>query len=810
MSFFQQTVVSQYLKQQDAAVIRRQWAIFQAIFHDAAKQQNIRNSKEEQYQEGFLRDLFVAVLGHTINPEPDWNLITEQKNQTDGKKADAAVHHGGKVIAVIELKGTDTTALDKIQAQAFGYKNNQSGCRYVVVSNFQKLRFYIDNAVEYLEWDLFALTEAQFGLLWLCLQRHNLESGLPARLKSETVSREEAITARLYRDYSAFKRELFADMVANNPQYGELELFKKSQKLLDRFLFILFAEDRHLLPANEINTIIGQWQQLKELDEDKPLYEKIKQYFNHLNTGHQAKRGEIFAYNGGLFKPDALLDSLIISDSVLLAHLTRLAEYDFNSDVDVNILGHIFENSLNEIDEIKARINGETIDKKQSKRKKDGVFYTPRYITRYIVDQTVGALCRAKKTELAIDDEDYAYTKPTAKNRPILEGRLKTLETYRDWLLQLTICDPACGSGAFLNEALNFLIAEHRYIDELSARLGGGELVYQNIENSILERNLYGVDINEESVEIAKLSLWLRTAQPHRKLSSLSSNIKCGNSLISDPQSQARPPLIGRKNSLMYSSNYPPDKSGNTASKQGFDVIIGNPPYGAKIQKQEQKFYLENYETPAYKLDSYSIFIEKSMDLVKQNGSVGLIVPYTCLTIEQHFKLRQFLLNYDFESIINLPQKVFTDADLDTIIIKINKCSPKKIIHLGSANGTEIISNESIIRYETISKNADYLINMYLSDNDVQLVDKLRSFPVLSEQFDVSQGLIPYDKYRGHSEETIKNRIWHADYKKDETYKKELKGVDISRYFIEWNGNLWVSYGDWLAAPREKKYFTSP
>jgi hypothetical protein len=106
------------------------------------------------------------------------------------------------------------------------------------------------------------------------------------------------------------------------------------------------------------------------------------------------------------------------------------------------------------------------------------------------------------------------------------------LDTYRAWLLQLTICDPACGSEAFLNQTLDFLIKEHTYIDELKTKVLGGGLQFSDIENTILENNIFGVDLNEESVEIAKLSLWLRTAQPRRKLNDLSTNIKCGNSLI--------------------------------------------------------------------------------------------------------------------------------------------------------------------------------------------------------------------------------------------------------------------------------------
>src|SRR5690606_9883373 len=124
-----------------------------------------------------------------------------------------------------------------------------------------------------------------------------------------------------------------------------LSLFKKSQKLIDRFLFIFFAEDRGLLPPNSIHKILADWDKLKDLDAVIPLYDRFKLYFSFLDTGRKGtdKKAEIFAYNGGLFKPDPVLDTIEIGDELLYRHASKLATYDFESQVDVNILGHIFE-----------------------------------------------------------------------------------------------------------------------------------------------------------------------------------------------------------------------------------------------------------------------------------------------------------------------------------------------------------------------------------------------------------------------------------------------------------------------------------
>jgi hypothetical protein len=576
MNFFQPSVVNKYLKNLDKQKVSLAFSKFQSHFLNSKVQQDIRSLKEEQYQGEFLEDLFVKILGYTkpaSASETKFNLTTEYKNVKDSKKADGAILIDDAVKAIIELKGTNTTDLSKIETQAFGYKNNQPNCIYVITSNFEKLRFYIDNATEFLEFNLFTLIEKEFELLYLCLSFDSILNGIPKKLKEESLSEEKNITKKLYSDYSLFKRELHRDLVKQNPDFDALLLFKKSQKLLDRFLFLFFAEDRQLLPPNSVRLILNDWRELQERDEEIPLYTRFKKYFGYLNTGFKGKRYDVFAYNGGLFKPDEVLDVIKIDDELLFKHTLKISDYDFQSEVDVNILGHIFENSLNELDEIKAQLEGNIIAKENTKRKKDGVFYTPKYITKYIVDNTVGKLCQDKKAEINIVEEEYCTDKKRTKT--ITQSRLEKLTVYRNWLLQLTICDPACGSGAFLNEALDFLIAEHRYIDELQAKLFGDAIILNDVSKSILENNLYGVDLNEESVEIAKLSLWLHTAQPNRKLNDLNNNIKCGNSLIDDE-------TVAGNQAFHWQNEFP-----TVFEKGGFDVI-------EVVQKNGTLFCIKN------------------------------------------------------------------------------------------------------------------------------------------------------------------------------------------------------------------------
>jgi type I restriction-modification system DNA methylase subunit len=722
------------------------------------------------------------------------------------------------VTAVIELKGTGTTDLGKVESQAFNYKNNQHQCVYVITSNFEKLRFYIDNAIEHIEFNLFKLTEEEFQLLYLCLAFKNIEKNVPKNIKDESVSQEDVITKKLYNDYSLFKRELHHNLVALNPGNDPLQLFQKSQKLLDRFLFIFFAEDRGLLPTNLIFRINKEWQQLREMRIEVSLYDRYKIYFSDLNLGAKVslpafsqtssnKKDEfqIYAYNGGLFKEDDELNALKIDDALLFKHTEKLSNYDFASEVDVNILGHIFENSLNDVDEL-AKSLANTIDDSSpsgrlggaSKRKKDGVFYTPKYITKYIVDNTVGKLCHDKKVEFKINEEDYITDKK--RNKTTIQNLAAKLTEYRNWLLQITICDPACGSGAFLNQALDFLINEHKYIDELQAKLFGDALILSDVEQSILENNIFGVDINEESVEIAKLSLWLRTAQPNRKLNDLNSNIKCGNSLIDDVE------VAGDK-----AFNWEQQFS-KIFDKGGFDVIIGNPPYSYRntISNDEKKFFENNYISYEGNFDLYKFFIEKGLVLSKTQGLFSFITSSSFLIQTSFKKLRKLMLtNNDLIELIPLSPSVFEDATVDTAIFIIKKESNSSFIKIGNPkNSFDILKKDfRIINKTRFSENKDFIFDCNLSDDAFNFLSKLEeTYSKMEDCFDLGVGInTGYIK----DELVSKSQI-------NEKYHPMVPGTGISRYgkciseeWIMYDKDFVKSKGDRGRALPLEKYFTS-
>jgi len=783
MSLFQNSVLNKYIKGIDSKKAEKAWNTFITHFHNPEIQENIRNSKEEQYQGEFLIDLFVNVFGYVKNPNPNFNLTTELKNIKGAKKTDGAILQDDKAVAVIELKGTNTVDLAKVENQAFGYKNNQPGCTYVVTSNFEKLRFYIDNAVEYEEFNLFKLTKERFDTLYLCLAEENLLIGIPKQIKDQSLTREETVTKQLYKDYSQFRNEIFDDIQKQNSEYDKLTLFKKTQKLLDRFLFIFFAEDRLLLPPNSIREIVTQWTDLRDkYDEYQPLYSRFKKYFGYMNSGYEGKKYDIFAYNGGLFAPDEILDSIKISDDLLYKHTVNLSNYDFESEVSVNILGHIFEHSLTEFETIQAQLAGQEIDKNKTKRKKDGVFYTPKYITKYIVDNTVGKLCEEKKTEIGIDENEFDKERKGRK-KATLKKLSQQVDDYRNWLLQITICDPACGSGAFLNQALEFLIREHRYIDELKAKLLGDAMVFTEVQNDILEKNIFGVDINEESVEIAKLSLWLRTAKKGRKLTSLNTNIKCGNSLIDDVD------VVGDK-AFNWRDEFP-----DIFNNGGFDVIIGNPPYVRQelLGKPNKEYYSKQYSNVYNGVaDLYVYFYALSLNILRTKGRLGFITPNKWMERKYGMELRLFLKRYDLFQIINYGElKIFEDASTEPAILILSKnISPNNVKYFG-VKTLEIAKSLDYSFQEFDKELLDDAIWKFTNKKITSILNKFKDTDMNLSKY--TQGGVYYGVKTGMNEAFIIDEekafeIIKEDSKSQDIVRKMVEGDDFKKWHLNFSG----------------------
>jgi len=714
---------------------------------------------------------FIMLLSKYLN----WhNCVREVKNDTDMKKADGVVYDKNEnPIAIVELKSSDKKLANRdIIAQAFRYKNEKPTCKYVIISNFKQLDIYSESSEVCHSIDMTTSSQSSYEELYALLNQQSLENHEIQRLKKNSKSQDE-ITKEIYKEYSAFRLKLLNNLIEKNPTLSREEVFESANKLLDRYMFILFAEDRGLIPANSIDAIINKYKNDKQWGDNRPLYDYYKKYFDYIDVGNVEIN--IPMYNGNLFKPDAQLEALIIDDHIIKADLSSLSAYDFSDDVDVEVLGHIFEQSLNDLEKIKESLFTE--HKIVNTRKKDGVFYTPKFVTEYIINNTVAKLCEEKKEALKLHKE----LKDTKKNN---ENRRDALQEYITYLSGLKIVDPACGSGAFLTACFRYLLNEHSWAQKALAKAGAGLFENHDIDKQIIENNLFGVDINGASVGIAKLSLWLQTAKRDRPLSDLMGNIKCANSLTADWDE-----LFDFK----------------------FDVVIGNPPYGASFSKEDKKELKEIYAT-IYKgkFDSYHFFIQRGMEILKENGLMGYIVPDTWTSLQQTEKLRKFILGNKIIALEQYAFKVFDDANVDTITLVLEKINKINTTIKVSIVQKDFIKQEQVVSQKRFLKNDGLIFNYQIDEKDVELLNKIKHNKAQIKDFcDSSQGLVPYSR-GGQSEEIVSTRGYHANYAKDSTFKREIDGRDIGKYSLEWNGNSWISYGSWLHRSRQQKFFTEP
>lgn len=447
-------------------------------------------------------------------------------------------------------------------------------------------------------------------------------------LLSEAEKIGSEVTLEYYRQYADIRRQAFDKLRTANPTIAPALVLTAAQKLLDRILFCTFSENRGLLPAG----IVTRAYHHADPFNPRPIWENFRGLFRSIDKGNLALK--VDEYNGGLFALDAILDGGLIVPNDVCTLFTKLADYDYRDGgdgsegkpIDVEILGHIFEQSITDLERIHDQLAGRTRenDPTQGRRKKEGAFYTPAFITRYIVAQTLKPILAerfealqskyrddspAPVRKLFEGDMDELPLKLNREQRKALEG---FWDAWLDELAKIRVLDPSCGSGAFLIETFNQLHVEYdRAIAILTELRGIGSLYHP--DSSILQNNLYGVDLNEEAIEICRLSLWIKTAKHGEKLTSLDHTIRIGNSVVNDPAIDPK--------AFDWSVAFP-----EVFSNGGFDVVVGNPPYiRQEWLTQYKPHWKEAFESFHGVADIFTYFYELGVKLLRSEGRVGFI-----------------------------------------------------------------------------------------------------------------------------------------------------------------------------------------
>lgn len=756
-------------------------------------------SKEEALQGEFLLNIFSNLLKavNVTDGKDEWNLERETKTEIDGQKADGVLgffdKKGNKdVRAVIELKGPTINLDSKLSKdkyartpveQAFGYAPKYgASCQWVIVSNFKEIRLYRSNSM--LDYQVFYLEnlkdDLEFKKFVYLLSFESLvgtgnEKSKSLKLSEEYQKEQIEIEKKFYNLYKQIRIDIFENIRNNNKSISEYIILEKVQKLLDRFLFICFCEDKNLLPRNSFQKVIDRGTENRDLG----VFEYFKILCNWINTGN-AKQ-EIPHFNGGLFKADEDLDTLIIDD-VVFEKMQAISEYDFDSELNENILGHIFEQSISDIEEFKSQINEQDFDVKKGKRKKDGIFYTPKYITKYIVENTINYWLEDKRKELGEDklpiltDEDYnhKYKNKASSVKLFSENYKKHIDfwkKYKEAIKNIKVLDPACGSGAFLITAFEFLLKQTNMIDEKLLDLTGEQDLFSDTTRYILENNIFGVDLNRESVEITKLSLWLKSANKNKTLTTLENNIKCGNSLIKDKE-------FVKDLAFDWEKEFP-----EIFKNGGFDIIIGNPPYVRQESIKEIKPYLEqNYRVYTGISDLYCYFYELGYNLLKDNGYLGFITSNKWFRAKYGEKLREFLINNtEFYNIVDYNgTKVFDGATVDSNILIFKKNKVKNSIFSLQIADTIPIEYEQ----EKLSKESFIFINQ----NEDSIKEKIERIgkPLKEWDININRGITTGLNDAFIIDKETRDKLLEEDYKNSEIIKPLLRGKDIEKYNINY------------------------
>ncbi len=508
-------------------------------------------------------------------------------------------------------------------------------------------------------------------------------------LIGEQRFKDRTLENTFYREYRAFREHLYLILLERNgegtPRYPGTRgrLVRLAQKILDRCIFIFFCEDMGqalAFPPKLLREFLIDRSKDPYFDpESTTIWQDLLRLFYAMNEGRAFGGKALNQFNGGLFAHDEHLETLDVPNSVFCHHmqganeaslysfketlLYLCASYNYASDfgrsdgaasferdpsksLGLYTLGRIFEQSITELEILEAEADGRQSVNKESKRKRDGVYYTPEWVVERIVDETLGPRLADIKKECGWPS--------------IGDPALEVLDAYSARLKILTVVDPACGSGAFLITVLRYLIEAWHEVQGLRRQVTKGR-AQRDSEDAliadILKSNIYGVDINPASVEIARLALWLHTARGDKPLSTLDANIREGNSLISGAFYKGQIELAfyddvqkERINAFDWNAAFP-----ETNGK--FDAVVSNPPYVKlqnfrKVHADMAEFLRDGRpeaqvkpyaSTQTGNFDLYLPFIEKGLALLNEKGRLGYIAPSLWTTNEYGEGLRKLI-----------------------------------------------------------------------------------------------------------------------------------------------------------------------
>jgi adenine-specific DNA-methyltransferase len=779
---------------------------------------NLAFYKSDRFNEANTRQQFLNPFWRAFG----WNLDDFNEveleydvpigNREHLKYADYVFKINGRPAFIVEAKkpATDLKNADVVfQVKRYGY--NLQTVNFAVLTDFEEFRVF-DCGIEPIyknpqrglltQFDLlFSQYLENFDLLYDTFSREAVASGSLDKLlpKARQKAKQRIPVDKAFlKDLCEWRAQLAKDVAKKNP-FDDYELNEAVQLLIDRVIFMRVVEDRQIEATELVLDALNRWQREKE----KPFYQYLADKFRWMAP----------QYNGLLFKSSPY-DDMLVDDRILQRFVESLyypnSPYQFNI-IGVELLGNIYEQFLGSTITVKETPKRRIaqVEPKPEVRKAGGVYYTPKYIVDYIVDQTVGKVIAGKTP--------------------------KEIEKIR-------VLDPACGSGSFLIGAFEKLIKYHQDYyakrdkqNKLTRkeamqdydRKTGQLRLYRKIR--ILKNNIFGVDIDHQAVEVTILSLYLKLLEGDQSLflikqsilPDMSDNIRCGNSLIGPDFYEGKQLTLDKAEERrinVFDWHSKTTGFGHIMEQGGFDCVIGNPPYGAEFSHDIRHFLSRKYQVPVPITDSFVLFLIKALNLIRIGGRQAFILPSTWLYMPSYVDLRKLLLtNIIVDQVVLFRSPVFKKVTVETCIeVVINKKATdtriqfKEVSDKPSSFGgsVEYLSQDQILAqkesnlYQSKYGSAQALFERLSDEN-----------PSLGDLTTIICGLTPYRRGKGEppqSQHVVKNRVFDADLKKDITYRQYIMGRDFHRYTWQLQDERWISYGDWLAEPRYKAPFNDP